>query len=389
MVGYNIMTPGPTNVHESVLAEIAKNHTNPDLDLDFLKLYIETAGAMNQLVGNYADTVGNEGKTYILCGEGILGLEAACASFIEKGDRVLTIANGIFGKGFGDFSAMYGAEVVYYESEPTKGIDPVALRAFIEENGPFKLATVVHCETPSGLTNPVREIGPLLREFNILSIVDSVSAIGGEPMEMSQWQLDVVLCGSQKVISAPPGLTTVSLSPLALKMLDERKTPVAGFYANLQIWKGYEEKQWFPYTQPIHLIAGFKLALSRIVKKASLERHRSLSKAVRNTLLQSGFKLFAENSYANTVTTVYLPDGLDFKVLFDCLKNDHKVLIGGGFDFLENKVFRIGHMGENCTVERLSSLFLAMDSAFVSLGYPLTTSLQNSFETHFNRINFR
>jgi aspartate aminotransferase-like enzyme len=360
---------------------MAKNYTNPDLDSDFFKLYAATADKMNQLVGNA------QGETYILCGEGILGLEAACASFIEKGDRVLTIANGIFGKGFGDFSAMYGAEVFYYESEPTKGIDPEALSEYIEANGPFKLATLVHCETPSGLTNPVHLIGPILRKLGILSIVDSVSAIGGEAMEMNDWQLDVVLCGSQKVISAPPGLTTVSLSPIALEMLDTRKTPVAGFYANLQIWKDYDKKQWFPYTQPIHMIAGLKLALDRIERQASVKRHERLADAVRKTVVKSGFKLFAQSDYANTVTTVYLPEGLDFKDLLHCLKTDHKVLIGGGFDFLENKIFRIGHMGENCTEDRLSALFLAMDSAFSSLGVTLETPFHKNFETSLNRVS--
>ncbi len=383
MYGYNLMTPGPTNVHESVLAAMAKNYTNPDLDSDFFKLYADTADKMNQLVGN------GGGKTYLLCGEGILGLEAACASFIEPGDRVLTIANGIFGRGFGEFSSMYGAEVVYYESEPTKGIDPVALKTFIEANGPFKTATVVHCETPSGLTNDVSTIGPLLKSFGIMSIVDSVSAIGGEAMEMAAWGLDVVLCGSQKVISAPPGMTMVSLSPNALAYLDNRKTPIAGFYANLQIWKDYEKKQWFPYTQPIHMIAGLKLALDRIERKASVERHERLSEAVRKTLVKSGFELFAKESYANTVTTVLLPEGLDFKVLLDCLKNDHKVLIGGGFDFLDNKIFRIGHMGENATEDRLSALFLALDGAFDTLNVPLQESLQNGFEMQINRANLK
>lgn len=383
MYGYNLMTPGPTNVHESVLDAMAKNYTNPDLDSDFFKLYADTAEKMNQLVGN------ESGKTYLLCGEGILGLEAACASFIEPGDRVLTISNGIFGKGFGEFSAMYGAEVVYYESEPTKGIDLVTLKAFIEANGPFKTATVVHCETPSGLTNDVSQIGPLLSSFGILSIVDSVSAIGGEAMEMADWGLDVVLCGSQKVISAPPGMTMVSLSPKALTYLNERKTPIAGFYANLQIWKDYDKKQWFPYTQPIHMIAGLKLALDRIERKASVERHERLSEIVRKTLVKSGFELFAKDSYANTVTTVLLPAGLDFKVLLDCLKNDHKVLIGGGFDFLDNKVFRIGHMGENATEDRLSALFCALDRAFDTLSVPLEASLQKGFEMQLDRINLK
>lgn len=374
MKAYNLMTPGPTNVNPKVLEAMAHNYTNPDLDPDFFKFYAETAEMMNTLVGN------TTGETYILCGEGILGLEAACASFIEKGDRVLTIANGIFGKGFGDFSRMYGGEVVDYDCDPVNGISVQGLEAFIDENGPFKMATLVHCETPSGLTNPVSVLGPLLRQKGILSIVDAVSAIGGEAMEMADWQLDVVLCGSQKALSAPPGLTLVSLSGLALKALEERKTPVAGFYTNLQIWKGYQEKQWFPYTQPIHMIASLRAALEAVDKGSAIDKHERIGKAVRQTVLASGLELFAESSYANTVTTIKLPKGIDFKMIFNGMKEDHQILIGGGFDFLENKIFRIGHMGENCSETKLLELFGALDQVFDNLSVPLKSSLKEAFQ---------
>lgn len=372
MKQYNLMTPGPTNVSDEVLQAMAHNYTNPDLDPEFFTFYAETAKKMNDLVGNAT------GETYILCGEGILGLEAACASFIEKGDRVLTIANGIFGKGFGDFSRMYGGDVVDFDADPVHGISVEALEAFIDKFGPFKVATLVHCETPSGLSNPVSDIGPMLRRKGILSIVDSVSAIGGEFMKMADWQLDVVLCGSQKALSAPPGLTLVSLSDLALKVLEERKNPVAGFYTNLQIWKGYREKQWFPYTQPIHMIAGLRAALDRVEVDYG-ERHQRLASAVRVAVTTSGLELFAESAHANTVTAVKLPKGLNFKTLFDAMKEEHQILIGGGFDFLENKIFRIGHMGENCSEQKLLVLMDTLDQVFKKLNVPLNHSLKTAF----------
>ncbi len=372
MKQYNLMTPGPTNVNPKVLEAMAHNYTNPDLDPEFFKFYADTAQMMNSLVGN------STGETYILCGEGILGLEAACASFIEKGDRVLTIANGIFGKGFGDFSRMYGGEVVDYDCDPVNGVSVEGLEAFIEANGPFKIATLVHCETPSGLTNPVAVLGPLLRKKGILSIVDSVSAIGGEAMEMADWQLDVVLCGSQKALSAPPGLTMVSLSGIALQALEERKSPVAGFYTNLQIWKGYQEKQWFPYTQPIHMIAGLRAAIEAVEKDHAV-KHERIAKAVRRAVQESGLELFAESSFANTVTTIKLPKGIDFKMIFNAMKDEHQTLIGGGFDFLDNKIFRIGHMGENCNASKLLELFGALDQVFGNLGVPLKNSLKEAF----------
>lgn len=375
MKQYKLMTPGPTNVSDEVLQAMAHNYTNPDLDPAFFDFYAQTAQKMNDLVGNAT------GETYILCGEGILGLEAACASFIEKGDRVLTIANGIFGKGFGDFSRMYGGDVVDFDGDPVNGISVEGLEAFIDQHGPFKVATLVHCETPSGLSNPVSAIGPLLRRKGILSIVDSVSAIGGEFMKMTDWQLDVVLCGSQKALSAPPGLTMVSLSDVALKALEVRKTPVMGFYTNLQIWKGYREKQWFPYTQPIHMIAGLRTALDRVEPNYG-ERHLKMANAVRSAVQTSGLALWAESAHANTVTAVKLPEGLDFLSLFNAMKEEHQILIGGGFDFLENKIFRIGHMGENCSEKKLLEVFEALDQVFekfnVALDHPLKTAFSDA-----------
>lgn len=371
--GLKVMSPGPTQINKTVLNALSEAYTNPDLDPKFVVYYKETCDYFNRMIQN-------DGETFLLTGEGILGLEAACASFIEEGDRVLTISNGIFGKGFEDFSKLYGAKTALFEGDPRQGIDLEALEMFILNQGPFKLATVVHCETPSGLTNPIKEIGRLLRKYNILSVVDSVSAIGGEEMDMASWELDVVLCASQKAISAPVGLTTVSLSKRALQVLKERQSPVRGFYNNLKLWLDYEEKQWFAYTQPIHLVVAFRTALEQMELETSLKNHKALAEAVRLSFTKAGLTLFAKSHYANTVTTVMLPEGLDFSKLQDRLKTVHKTLIGGGFDFLENKIFRIGHMGQNATFEDLYDLLVALDECFNAFEVPLEASLSTSFE---------
>ena len=170
MVKNLIMTPGPTYVHEDVRRAMAKPITNPDIDLSFYEFYKETSKQLQRLLKTQNDVL-------ILSGEGILGLEAACASLIEAGDRVLCIDNGIFGNGFGDFSKIYGAEVVYYKSDYEKGLNAQKLQEFLNKDHNFKLATFVHCETPSGITNNIKDISLLLRSYNILTVVDSVAAV--------------------------------------------------------------------------------------------------------------------------------------------------------------------------------------------------------------------
>ena len=128
-----------------------------------------------------------QNDVYILSGEGILGLEAACASLTESGDRVLVIDNGIFGKGFDDFVKMYGGEVVYFSDDYHKAIDVEKLEQFLEKDHDFKYATVVHCDTPTGVLNDLSKIGPLLKKYNILTVVDSVAAMVGENIEVDNW----------------------------------------------------------------------------------------------------------------------------------------------------------------------------------------------------------
>ncbi len=368
-----VMTPGPTGVHESVRMAMAQDMTNPDLDLNFYEFYKETCMMLQDLLKTKEDVL-------ILSGEGILGLEAACASLIEAGDRVLVIDNGIFGKGFGDFAEIYGADLVYYKGDYRKGIDIEDLKSFLENDSDFKLATLVHCETPSGITNPVDKICPLLKEYGILSIVDSVSAIGGEELEVDKWQMDVVIGGSQKCISAPPGLTFLSISQGAWDIMLNRKTPIKSFYCNLAMWKDWYEEKWFPYTQPINDIHALNKALERILEEAnSVARHKEIAQAVRKSLTNSGLELYPLDGFSNTVTSVLIPDNLKFSDIYNHMLNHHNILIAGAFDHLKDKVFRIGHMGENCREEKIYVTLKALDETFRYLGFNLHGNLHKHF----------
>ena len=168
-----IMTPGPTQVRENVRIARSVATTNPDLDLQFYEFYKETC----EEIGLFLKT---NNQVRVLCGEGILGLEAACASLTETHDRVLVIDNGIFGEGFEDFVKMYGGEVVFFKGNRKCSIDTMELEKFLEKDHDFKYATVVHCDTPSGVLNDIHNICQMLKKNGILTVVDSVAAMGGE-----------------------------------------------------------------------------------------------------------------------------------------------------------------------------------------------------------------
>jgi aspartate aminotransferase-like enzyme len=353
----SIMTPGPTYVSEEVRRAMARPITNPDLDPDFYEFYMKTTKKVAKLLKT-------QNQVIILNGEGILGLEAACASLIEPGDRVLCIDNGIFGRGFGDFVKIYGGEVVYFKGDYRKPVDVVELEKFIKENGSFKMATVVHCETPSGLLNPVDEICPMLKNHNILTVVDAVSSIGGEDLRVDDWKIDMALGGSQKCISASPGLAFMSISEDAWNAIQSRKVPIASFYCNLSLWKTWYSDKWFPYTQPVSDLYGFECAVDNVLNDSpKYKRHSKIGEAVRGTLVKAGFELYPQDGYSNTVTAFITPEGLDEKSFRNRLVDEYQIMIAGAFDVLAGKVLRIGHMGENCQEDKVRKMFKAIDNA--------------------------
>lgn len=370
---YKIMTPGPTQVRANVLAARARERTNPDLDSEFYDFYRETC----QLISSLLHT---RHESLILGGEGILGLEAACASLTEPGDRVLVIDNGVFGKGFADFVSLYGGEPILLTTDYRSPVDPEALRTFLKKDHNFKYATLVHCDTPSGVLNDLGKLCPILKEFGLLTVVDSVSASFGEAVRIDESGIDILCGGSQKVVSAPPGLTFVTLSPDALAAMNDRRTPIASFYANLQLFGDYYEKQWFPYTMPIHDIYGLRQALENIQNDPQiLERHRLIAEATRTAIVSAGLDLFLTSGHSNTVTVVTVPEETTVSAILDRMKHHHGIMIAGSFDFLDGQVLRIGHMGENANRQDTTETLEALEETLSTLGVPLKTSITEVF----------
>ena len=301
---YKIMTPGPTQVAGNVRMARMKECTNPDLDTSFCEFYKETCELISELLGT-------KNETLILGGEGILGLEAACASLTEPGDKVLVIDNGLYGNGFKDFVTMYGGVPTMYTVDYKNTINIEDLEKFLEKNHDFKYATVVHCDTPSGMLNDISRICPLLKKYGIMTVVDSVSAMFGEYVNVDEFQIDLLCGGSQKAVSAPPGLTFVVISDDAKKAMHNRKTPIAAFYANLTIFDGYYEKKWFPYTMPISDIYGLRVAFDNIKNDRDiLKRHAQVADKVRTTLKEAGFTFYQNSGFSNTVTVFNVPEGM-------------------------------------------------------------------------------
>lgn len=374
-----VYTPGPTEVRENVMLSRANKTTNPDVDKDFVDFYKNTC----EKIGNIIQT---KNDVYIMSGEGILGLEAACASLTEPGDRVLVIDNGIFGKGFEEFITMYGGEAVIFSQDYTKEVNIDKLKAFLEKDSKFKYATIVHCDTPTGVLNDLSIICPLLKEYNILTVVDSVAAMVGEELKVDDWKIDIILGGSQKAISAPAGLTIVGISEDAKVSMKNRKTKISGFYCNLSIWEGYYEKAWFPYTMPISDIMGLATAIDNIIEEGIqnvIDRQSKIAKATRNALSEYGLELFLESGYSNTVTGIKIPLNIGAIRLNNHIRENYNTIMSTSLGEYKDSILRIGHMGENARYEKIIYILNVLDKSLKDLGFRVNGNLVELFNKHY------
>ena len=167
--------------------------------------------------------------------------------------------------------------------------------------------------------------------------------------------------------------------------MNSRETPIRSFYANLTIWNDWYENKWFPYTQPISDIYAFDKALDNFLgDKDVLQRHKRYAEACRYAVKECGLELLSKDCHSNTVSTVLVPEGINYKDLFNKLYSEHNIIIAGGFDFLQDKIFRIGHMGENCYEEKLYITLKAINTVLKELEFNLKGDLHKEFVNYLN-----
>ena len=357
--------PGPTEVRENVRLARAKRTNNSDFDKTFVRYYREVSQKMGQVMGTTNEVL-------LLVGEGILALEAACASLTEPGDRVLVLDNGIYGEGFKDFVSIYGGVPVVLSFDHRSGIPTEAVRAYLEKDSDFKYATLVHCDTPTSVLNNVAELCPLLKKYGILTVVDSVAGMVGEPINVDENKIDICCGGTQKAISAPVGLAIVSVSADAQKAMDNRKTPIASFYANLQVFKGYAEKEYLPYTTSAGDVAALDAALDNILEEGIetvFARHDRIASAVRGSAQAYGLELFLDSDRSNTVTAIRIPEEIGALRLQDHLSENYNLLVATSLAQYADVILRIGHMGENAFIDKLIYVLSIIDNGLRDLGF--------------------
>lgn len=365
-----IMTPGPTKISKNVLEAMQVNMPN---NFDIYKSCCEKASKI----------IKSKNKTYIMCGEALVGLEAACASLTEPGDNVLVISNGVYGYYFDDFVTIYGGVPFKYDMDWTRAIDVKELEKFLEKNHSFKYATLVHHDTPSAMLNDIHVLCPLLKKYGIITVVDAVASMVGDELDTDKAQVDIIIGGSQKAFSAPTGLAMVTISEDAIKSMRNRKVPISGFTTNLLKFIDLFEKGKTPYALPMQLICALDKACDNILSQSDVvKKHKDIAKACRSSITEAGLELYGKNGYSNCCTAICVPEGKSASQIIEKMEKQYSVAIGGSFERLDGKVIRIGHMGENCNVEDMLTTMKALDETLRSFGFNLKVNLYESFKKH-------
>lgn len=307
-------------------------------------------------------------EVYMLTGSGTGGLEAAVVNMLSPGDVVLGVSIGVFGDRFMNIATAFGAKVIPLKFEMGKAADPEAIRKALQAEPQIKAVLVTHNETSTGVTNDLATISKVVREFDKLLMVDAISSMGCVPCPVDEWNLNLVITGSQKGFMAPPGMAMVSLDQKAWQYFEKAKMP--RFYWDFGRCRKSHEKLENPWTPCVPAIYAFSVSLDMMLKEGLnnvFARHIRVAKATREGCKALGLTLLADPKYAsNTVTAVNLPPGVEYKNLSKILREEYKVVISGGQGALDGKIFRIGHLGwvnEKDIEEVMAALKLALPKA--------------------------
>ena len=356
-----LLTPGPTPIHPKALAALSwpmRSHMDPDvfayndkIVADLHKLYKTGAGAFASL----------------LSGTGSLGMESGFANLLEPGNKVLIVNNGVFGERMAEMASRLGAAVTEVRFPASSPVDVAQVRKAAHKIKP-KLIAAVHGETSTGVLNPVREIGEIAAEVDALYTVDAVTTVGMLEFDMHAWGIDYAYTGSQKCLSAPPGLAPVAFSARAMKAIAERKTKVSTWYNDAlgmeAYWAVGEKGRKYHHTVPVqlHWATGeaIRAALDEGVAKRR-ERVQRVSEAALRALQSVGFAPFIPEAYRlPTVLAVKLPETLNDAQVRSQLRDEYFISVTGGLGETAGKIWRLGLMGETAHMHNYAKLMEAL-----------------------------
>ncbi|MGC4098511.1 MAG: alanine--glyoxylate aminotransferase family protein [Nitrospira sp.] len=366
-----LLGPGPSTVHPRVLHALATplvGHLDPtffSMMTDIQTLLRRTFSTANQF-------------TIAVSGTGSAGMEAAVINVIEPGDAVVVGINGVFGTRLAAIIERCGGKAIRVEVPWGQTIEPDTIAAALQRSGPVKAVALVHAETSTGAWQPLEPISALCRQHNALLIVDAVTSLGGVPVEVDRWGIDVCYSATQKCLSCPPGLAPLTLSERARTVIKNRRSPCQSWYLDLSLIEDYweEHTRAYHHTAPISMLYALREAL-RLVDEEGLpsrfSRHQLNSRALLAGLMALGLEpLPPPDRRLPTLICVTIPTHIEEAPVRSQLLDRFGIEIGGGLGPLKGKVWRIGLMGESSTEGNVLTLLNAMEEIGIRNGWVST-----------------
>ncbi|MBL1175485.1 alanine--glyoxylate aminotransferase family protein [Pantanalinema sp. GBBB05] len=352
-----LLGPGPSNAHPDVLQAMSTTPVG-HLDPTFLALMDEIQSLLR-----YVWQTDNP-LTIAVSGTGTAAMEATIANSVVSGDVVLVGVSGYFGNRLVDMAGRYGADVRTISKPWGQIFSLDDLRHALETHRPAILA-LVHAETSTGARQPLEGVGELCRQFGCLLLVDTVTSLGGVPIFLDAWGVDLAYSCSQKGLGCSPGASPFTMGVRAMEKLQNRSGKVPNWYLDMNLLgKYWGSDRVYHHTAPVNLYYGLREALRLIAEEGLAncwQRHQTHAEYLWESLQTLGLTLHVEREFRlPTLTTVRIPDGVDGKAIARQLLNDHNIEIGGGLGELAGKVWRIGLMGYNSRKESVDRLVAAL-----------------------------
>jgi alanine-glyoxylate transaminase/serine-glyoxylate transaminase/serine-pyruvate transaminase len=356
-----LFTPGPGDVDDDVLVEMAKPvtlHYGPD----WMAIYGELLTLLRQVFGTRNDI-------YLVPGPASAVHDMAIGSLLSTGQKIIIGRNGFFGDRLAAIAEGYSLEVVPFAAPLGSSLDPAGLRRLLGEHPDAQVVALVHHETATTVLNPIRELCAAARDAGRVVVVDAVSSLAGVELPVDDWGIDVCVTASNKCLEALPGLAIASVGPRAWQMVDAHPGKGHGWYLDLTTWRKYVEEwgTWHPspVTMPVSIILGLRTSLRKIASAglaAHWAKYARASGAVRAGLRNLGFEMFVPDAWAAPiVTAVRARPEFEVAEMIQWLAAERGLAIGGGIGELSGKIFRVGHLGLAATREYLTELLTGVE----------------------------
>ncbi|MBT3195532.1 MAG: alanine--glyoxylate aminotransferase family protein [Candidatus Ruthia sp.] len=358
-----LMGPGPSDVHPRILSAMARP-TIGHLDPAFVGMMNETKEGLK-----YIFQTENE-LTMPVSAPGSAGMETCFANLVEPGDKVVVCINGVFGMRMKENITRFGGEAVVVEDDWGTAVSTDKVEQALKDNPDAKILAFVHAETSTGASSDAKALCKIAHDNDCITIVDAVTSLAGTELRVDEWEIDAIYSGTQKCLSAMPGISPVSFNERALTKVRNRKTAVTSWFLDLNLVMGYwgeGAKRTYHHTAPVNTLYGLHESLVMISEEGlenSWARHKTNHEELKTGLEAMGINfLVDEADRLPQLNSVFIPEGADDAGVRSILLNDYNLEIGAGLGAYAGKVWRIGLMGHSSRKENIALCLTALKDA--------------------------